>query len=117
MDIGRLNKRITFMKLSDEDESGNSFVNEIGQNVQKLVKFKTVWASIEPTTGREYLEAQRIKNQLTYKIFTRYFPRLSSDMIINYRGKRFEIESLINYRESNEMLLFMCTEMVGDKVE
>lgn len=117
LDIGRLNKRVTFMQLKDEDENGVPYENEIGQNIQKLTPYKTVWASVEPITGKEYLEAQRVRNELTYKIFTRYFPGITVDMIINFKVRSFKIESMINYRESNEMLQFVCTEMVGDKVE
>lgn len=91
--------------------------NEYNQTDQVLVKYKTVWASVEPTTGKEYLEAQRIRNELTYKIFTRYFADLNVDMIIDFKGRKFKIISMINYRESNEMLQFICVEMVGDTIE
>ena len=117
IDIGRLNKRITFMQLKDEDENGNPFVNEYGQDIQLLLPYKTVWAAVEPTTGKEYLEAQRIRNELTYKIYTRYFPDITVDMIINYKNRKFKIVSPINYRENNEMLQFICIEQVGDVIE
>lgn len=110
LDIGRLNKRITFMCYEEQDD-------EFNQTNQILVKYKTVWASVEPTTGKEYLEAQRIRNELTYKIYTRYFPDLNTEMIIDFKGRKFKIVSMINYREGNEMLQFICTEMVGDKIE
>jgi SPP1 family predicted phage head-tail adaptor len=116
MDIGRLNKRITFMKYSDTDADGNLFVNEIGQNVQELIPYKTIWASVEPTVGKEYLEAQRIRNELTYKIYTRYFSDITADMIINYKNRKFKIISVINYREENKSLQFICTEIVGDTI-
>ena len=110
MDIGRLNKRITFMRYEEKD-------NEYGETEQILVPYKKVWASVEPTVGKEYLEAQRIRNELTYKIYTRYFPDLDADMIINFKNRKFKIESLINYREDGEMLQFVCVEVVGDKIE
>ncbi|MGN6713421.1 phage head closure protein [Anaerocolumna jejuensis] len=117
MVINRLNKRITFMQLSDKDENGVPFENEIGNNIQKLIPFKTVWASVEPISGKEYLEAQRAKNELTHRIYTRYFPDITVDMLINFKGRKFKIESVINYQEGNEMLQFLCREMVGDKFE
>ncbi|HAB59435.1 MAG TPA: head-tail adaptor protein [Lachnospiraceae bacterium] len=110
VDIGRLNKRITFLAYKDT-------VNEYGQDIQQLDKYKTVWASVEPTIGKEYMEAQRVRNELTYKIYTRYFTDLTVDMVINYKGRKFKIASLINYKENNELLQFVCTEMVGDKIE
>lgn len=117
IDIGRLNKRITFMQLKDKDENGVPFENELGNNIQKLMPYKTVWASVEPISGKEYLEAQRAKNELTHRIYTRYFPDITVDMLINFKGRKFKIESVINYQEGNEMLQFLCTEMVGDKFE
>jgi SPP1 family predicted phage head-tail adaptor len=110
MDIGRLNKRITFYSYQEIE-------NEYGQSVQKLIPYKTVWASVEPTTGKEYMEAQRIRNELTYKIYTRYFADITTDMIIDFKGRKFSIVSLINYHENNEMLQFVCTEKVGDTIE
>jgi len=110
VDIGRLNKRITFLVYKDT-------VNKYGQDIQQLDKYRTVWASVEPTIGKEYMEAQRVRNELTYKIYTRYFTDLTVDMVINYKGRKFKIASLINYKENNELLQFVCTEMVGDKIE
>lgn len=116
MNINRLNKRITFLQLSDKDENGVPYENEIGQNIQKLTPYKTVWASVEPVSGKEYLEVQRVKNELTHRIYTRYFPGINSDMVINFRGRKLNILSTINNMEENEMLLFMCKE-TGEKIE
>jgi SPP1 family predicted phage head-tail adaptor len=112
MDIGRLNKRITFYKETDQGE-----IDEYGRNVMSLEAFKTIWASVEPLTGREYLEAQREANKQTYKIYTRYYKDLRDpNLVIGFKGRKFEIESVINYRENNEMLLFMCVEKVGETI-
>lgn len=110
IDIGRLNKRITFCRLVEKD-------NEINQSIQDVEPYKKVWASVEPVSGKEYYEAQREKNKLTYKIYTRYFKDINQNMIIDFKGRKFEIESMINYRENCEMLQFVCTEIVGDTIE
>ena len=117
MDIGRLNKRITFIQYKDTDNNGIPYVDEYGRNIQKLVPYKTVWASVEPISGKESLEADRNKNELTHRIYTRYLPDTTVDMIIDFKGRKFRIESVINYREENEMLQFACTEMAGDRIE
>ena len=46
MDIGSMNKRITFLKAEERE-------NELAQNEQMLKEVKTVWASIVTTKGRE----------------------------------------------------------------
>lgn len=108
MDIGRTNKRITFYKLEETE-------NVLAQIEQTLKKVKTVWASVEPTRGKEYQEAQRIRPELTYKITTRYHREITPDMIIQFKDRYFEIISIINVRERNEILEMICTEKICKK--
>lgn len=112
IDIGRMNKRITFYK-----SDGNG-VDQYNRTVKSYKEHKTVWASVEPMSGKEYLEADRNANEQNYKIYTRYYPDLREvNLVIGYKGRKFQIQSVINYRESNEMLLFMCVERIGEKIE
>lgn len=103
MDIGRTNKRVSFCRYVEKQ-------NILMQTEQVLEVIKTVWASVEPTRGREYQEAQRIRPELTYKITTRYHKELTEDMFIKYKDRYFNIVSIINVRERNEMLEIVCTE-------
>lgn len=106
MDIGRTNKRITFCRCEEKE-------NVLSQIEQVLTEVKTVWASVEPTRGREYQEAQRVRPELTYKITTRFHKEVTPDMIIKWRERCFNIVSIINVRERNEMLEIICTEKIG----
>lgn len=108
MDIGRMNKRIFFCRWETK-------VNELQQEEQELVKIKRVWASVEPMRGREYQEAQRIRPELSYKITTRYHKELTSDMFIQYQEREFQIISVINVKEKNEMLEIICIEKQKEK--
>ncbi len=103
MDIGRTNKRITFYRYEEKE-------NALLQIEQLLTKVKTVWASVEPTRGREYQEAQRIRPELTYKVTTRYHKEITPDMFIKFKERYFNIVSIINVKERNEMLEIVCTE-------
>lgn len=105
MDIGRANKRITFCRYEDRE-------NTLSQVEQTLTRVKTVWASVEPTRGREYQEAQRIRPELTYKVTTRYHRGITPDMLIIWGKRCFNIISIINVRERNEMLEIICIEKV-----
>ncbi len=107
MDIGRTNKRITFCKYEEKE-------NALLQMEQILTEVKTVWASVEPTRGREYQEAQRIRPELTYKITTRYHRGITPDMFIRFKDRYFNIISVINVKERNEMLEIICTEKIID---
>lgn len=108
IDVGRLNKRIKFYEYKEKTDQYN-------RTVQELSEVKTAWGSVEPTTGKEYYDAKRLRNEQTYKIFARYNSLYNVNMIIGYKERRFKIESMINYREANELLQFVCTEIVGDR--
>lgn len=103
MDIGRMNKRITFCKYEEVED-------ELLQIKQELREKKTVWASVEPLRGREYQEAQKLRAELTYKITIRYQKEIAQDMLIKYKERYFEILSVINVREKNEMMEIICIE-------
>ena len=107
MDIGRTNKRVTFCRYTEKQ-------NELLQTEKVLEEIKTVWASVEPTRGREYQEAQRIRPELTYKITTRYHKEVTPDMFIKFKDRYFQIVSIINVRERNEMLEIVCTEKLTE---
>lgn len=108
MDIGRTNKRITFCRYEEKE-------NALSQLEQVLVEVKTVWASVEPTRGREYQEAQRIRPELTYKITTRYHKEITPDMFIKWKERHFKIVSVINVKERNEVLEIICTESLLER--
>lgn len=107
MDIGRTNKRVSFCKFTEEK-------NEMNQTTQVLKKIRTVWASVEPKSGREYIEAEKEHPELTYIITTRYMEGITPDMYIQYRDRLFNIRSIRNIRESNEMLEMSCTEKIDE---
>ncbi len=107
MDIGRTNKRITFCRYEEKE-------NALSQTEQTLTEVKTVWASVEPTRGREYQEAQRVRPELTYKITTRYHKGITPDLFIRFGERYFNIVSVINVRERNEMLEMVCVEKISE---
>lgn len=106
MNPGDMRHRITFQRLVET-------ANEVGETVQGLEDYATVWASIEPTTGREYYEAQKIQPELTYKITIRYLKGITPGMTIKYKDRVFQITSIINPQERNERFEVMCTEKVS----
>nr|DAZ00283.1 MAG TPA: Putative head tail adaptor [Caudoviricetes sp.] len=107
MDIGRTNKRVSFCKFVEEK-------NEMNQMTQVLKKIRTVWASVEPKSGREHIEAEKEHPELTYIITTRYMEDVTPDMFIQYRDRLFNIRSIRNIRENNEMLEISCTEKIDE---
>ena len=51
---------------------------------------------VVPMSGREYEESQKIRAETTYKISTRFFRHITSDMRILYDNREFEIVSILD---------------------
>ena len=51
---------------------------------------------VVPMSGREYEESQKIRAETTYKISTRFFRHITSDMRILYDNREFEIVSVLD---------------------
>ena len=105
LDPGTLNKRITILTTVEG-------INEAGDTILIPSAFKTVWASVSPTTGRDYVEAKKYQAELTYKFTLRYFFGVTPDMQIQFKTRIFLIQDIINPFEHNEILEIMAIERV-----
>ena len=47
VDIGKLNRRITFLRLNTSED-------EMGQDKSEWKKYRTVWATVKPYKASEY---------------------------------------------------------------
>lgn len=95
------------------DYAGNAVIRTIaGVPYAHPLSFKdyAVWASVAPTTGREYDEAQKLREETTYKVVTRYFSDITSDMKILFRNRVLDIVSVLNINERNEELQLVVKE-------
>lgn len=110
MDIGRLNKRISFLTYRETEDC-------MGQSIQVPQKGKTVWGTIKPLRGGEYWDAAKKEAEITHKITTRYLPGITPDEKILYKDRIFEIQSIINVDENNTMLEIYCKEYLGREIK
>lgn len=74
----------------------------------------TIWASVEPISGREYIMLQNTNSELTLRIKMRYRPGITSAMRVKYGERTFNIQSVIDYKELHREMHLMCIES-GDK--
>lgn len=109
MDIGRLNKRITFMKLADMPDA-------MGQESKKLREIKTVWGSLYPVRGMEFYELQKMQSKITHKCYVRYMEGIGSECYIRYGEKTYSIESVLDIDLAHKMLEIMCSEHSGKEM-
>ena len=109
-DVGKVYRhRITIQEFIEEvDEYGTP----IGSGWQDVM---TVWASVEPIRGREYIEVQNTQAELTTRIRMRYRPGITPAMRVLYQGRVFDIQSVIDINEQHTHLELMCVEKVSDE--
>lgn len=104
MDFSKMRHRITLLKPT------GAVKNSMSENVPEYIEVMTVWAFVAPKTGREYDEAQKLRAETTYNVMTRYFPSITTDMRILFRGRILRIESVLNIDEKNEQLQIVASE-------
>lgn len=109
MNIGKLNKRVTFMRLKDVED-------EMGQTTQRLQEIKTVWASVWPIRGAEMYEAQKIQSRVSHKCYVRYMDGIDSNCYIVYKGQQYDISSVIDVDLEHKMLEIYCYEHTNKEV-
>jgi SPP1 family predicted phage head-tail adaptor len=108
MQAGTLNKRIKISQLV----TGSPATDEFGAPNTSWEELDTVWAAVEPISGREFWAQQQVQSEITAKIRIRYRDDVAVGMKAEYNNKTYMIKNIIDYQESHKELLLMCTEGV-----
>ena len=108
--IGKLRHQVKILKSIITKDA-------LGQEVEKLEVEKTVWASIEPLSGKEYFSAKQVNSEVNFKITIRYIDSLLPHWVVKFGQRVFNIESIINFEERNKYLQLLCSEKVGENSE
>ena len=109
---GTLNKRITIQQQI-------SSVDSYGQPVSTWTDVATVWASIEPSVGRELMAAQAVSLDQPTTIVIRWQPLFASPkavaaMRVVYNSRIFNLHSIQNESERNAVLTLLASEGLND---
>jgi SPP1 family predicted phage head-tail adaptor len=105
MKSGKLRHRITIQsKVVSRDTFGAETITWRTE--------KTVWASIEPISGKEYFLAQQVQSEVTHVIKIRYYEGLRTDWRMLFGSRIFDVKSVINFQEQNVEMILMCREFV-----
>ncbi len=102
LSAGRLRHRI---EIQDYEVSYDKY----GQPIYAWTPWATVWASVEPLQGREFLAAMALQSQTTVRIRMRYRPGVTSVMRVLFGGRIYGIESVIEPQSRRHELQLMCT--------
>ncbi len=103
MNIGEMRHRITFQQPIKTPDGYK------GQTVQ-WQNVATVWASVEPLTGREYFYSHQIKAELTHRVRIRYREGITEKMRIKHRERVLAIESILDLKEEHKTIEILCRE-------
>ena len=101
--IGDMRHRITFQKPIKTPDGHK------GHTV-KWQDVITVWASVEPLSGREYFSSHQISAVVTHRVKIRYREGLIETMRIKHRERVLAIESILDKKERREELEILCGE-------
>ena len=88
--------------------------DNIGQELEEWQDVATVWASVEPLSGKEYFNAQQTNSEVSTKITIRYLSGITSQMRVTFQKHIYNILSVINFEERNIYLQLLCLEKVGE---
>ena len=85
-----------------------------GQPIKTWATFATVYAAVEPISGREYFDAAQINSEITTKIIIRALSGVTTKMRISYDSRLYNIQSIINVRERDREMHLICSEGLND---
>lgn len=93
-----------------ELQSQASGQSSTGQPNGAWSTYDTVWASIEPISGREYFNASGERAEVTHKIKLRSGPSVLPKHRALFGSRVFNIRSVLNLEERGRWLQLMVTE-------
>jgi SPP1 family predicted phage head-tail adaptor len=108
LSAGQLNCRVVVKRPSTE-------LDAYGSVVPGWVEVMTVWAAIEPLTGREFVSARQLASEVTHQLTVRYSSLLADTRVVAgyralYKGRIFNIHAALNEDESNVLVTLLASE-------
>ena len=113
IDAGRMRDRITFQRFKRTVDEHGDVRDDLDENWED---FCTVWAAIDPISGREFYAAEQSQTEVTHKIRCRYFPGLKAEQRIRHQDggitRTFHIVSIIDWQNLHESYQIMARELI-----
>lgn len=109
IDPGKMRHRVTFQSFTG---AVDSFGDPLQGDDSQWENVATLWAAIDPVSGKEFYAAQQSQSEVSHKVRCRFRSGLTTAMRIKYGSRLFKILSVIDWEERHESLLIMCKELV-----
>lgn len=104
MRAGRLRNQVT-IQTPTETRSATS-----GQVTKTWATLDTVWAGIEPLSGRELIAAGAEQSEHDIRIVCRYLAGLTTQCRVVFGSRIFQILGVVNRNERGAEMELRCTE-------
>ena len=106
MDAGKLRHRIL---LQTKTVSRDTF----GAETVTWTTLATVWGSVEPMRGQEFIESQRAWAEVDTRMRIRYRDGLVPTMRATWSGHVYDVKAVIEVEERKREVQLMCREVVS----
>jgi len=108
MQAGRLRHRVTLQSLVPMQDPLTGVVTNA------WTAFATVWASVEPLSAREFLQASALSSQVVARIRIRYLAGVMPSMRIIHGERTYNIEGVLpDAASGTEYLTLPVSEIVN----
>jgi SPP1 family predicted phage head-tail adaptor len=109
---GMLTRRIKIQRPSTIKDS-------VGAPCRSWLDVATVWADIQPLSGKKAVIANRISAELSHQIIVRYQslydnPQQVAQMRVLYKARIFNIHSALNEDEKRTQIILLASEGLDD---
>ena len=109
LDAGKLRHRITFERFDGTVDTYGDPQTHLDEHWKPV---KSVWAAVDPVSGREFYAAQQSQSEVTHKLRCRYTEGIETAMRIRLGTRKFRIISVLDWELRHESLLILAKELV-----
>lgn len=105
MRAGRLRHRVTVQRATDS-------IDQYGDQTPTWTALGTVWASVEPLSGREYFAAAQMQSEINARVTLRPISgvTITPKDRVKFGTRYFDVQSVINLEERGRELQLLCVE-------
>lgn len=103
---------MSLMRERIEVQSRTTTQNAYGEPVATWSTLATVWARVEPLSGRELWQAAQVRPDVSHKVTMRHYPGLSPKHRLKLGSRIFNIDSVLNIEERERLHQVLCKEEV-----
>ena len=105
MRIGKLRHSV---QLTSPANAADGF----GEDIKSYTQYGKTWASINPLSGKELINAQQQIGEVTHRVKIRFNSAIAITHRIVHKGRTLEIISIRDFEERGHWQEIMCKEII-----